>query len=84
MIKIKINVQEGHSYLLNILSCFSRTFHEYQSMFLGKLLAFLGAYCPPMCKIRFVTNKHDCHVCISMLPCILQPTCKMIKSLPPA
>ena len=70
-------------HLLDVLCGFCRCLHEDQAMFLCKLLAFLVAHCTPVRQITFVPNQHYRHVGVGMLPCILQPACEVIESLPP-
>lgn len=35
-------------------------------------------------QVAFVTNKHDRHVWVRMLPGIFKPACKVVESLSPA
>lgn len=70
-------------YLLDILSCFCRCFHENQPIFLCKLFSFFGANSPSVSKVAFVAYQYDRHVWICMVPCIFQPDGQVIKCLPP-
>lgn len=52
-------------------------------MLFGELFTFLSAYSSSVSKIALVTNKHNRHIGICMLPCVLQPTSQVIESLSP-
>ncbi len=72
------------THIFHIVSCLGRCLHEHQTILLRKLFTFLCANCSSVGQVTLVAYKHDGHVGVGMLPCIIQPACQVVESFSPA
>jgi hypothetical protein len=67
--------------VINIVSGLCTSLQEHQAVFFCECLALLGGNLPLLLQITLVTNKHDGHVVVRVLPRIFEPRIQVIEGL---
>ena len=70
--------------VINIVGSLRTSLQEYQAVFLRKCLTLIGRYLPLVLEIAFVTDEHDGHVVVRVLPRVFEPSVQVIERLSPS
>ena len=73
-----------HESVINVVSSLCTGLQEYQAVFLGESLALFSRNLPLLLQIALVTDEHDGHVVVRVLPRIFKPRVQVIEGLPPS